>query len=101
MFGNRYVGVTPKGKALGKGIFLVQRQNRKGSHRVSDNDRDKVISIRDKLEAAPDHEVTKNSILPLTTFDSETQQKTKADVIYMGVIYTIQCPLRRVDRTID
>ena len=56
---------------------------------MSDNDRDKVISIRDKLEAAPDYEVTKNSILTLTTFDGVTQQKTKTDVIYIGVIYTI------------
>ena len=56
---------------------------------MSNNDRDKVISIRDKLETRPDQEVTKNSILSLTTFHGVTQQKTKADVLYIGVIYTI------------
>lgn len=54
-----------------------------------DNNRDKVVSIRDKLEATPDCEVTKNTILSFTTFDGVTQQRTKADVFYIGVIYTI------------
>jgi hypothetical protein len=89
MFRNRYVGVTLNSKAADKGLFLSQRQGGKGDHRVSNNDRDKVISIRDKLEMPPDQEVTKNSILSFTTFDGVTQQKTKVDVLYIGVIYTI------------
>lgn len=56
---------------------------------MSDNYRDKVISIRDKPEATPNNESTKNSILSLTTFEGVTQERTKADVCYIGVIYTV------------
>jgi hypothetical protein len=89
MFRNRYVAVMPNGKAPDKGIFLSWRQSGTGGHRVSNNDRDKVISIRDKLEVTPNNESTKNSILHCTTFDGVTQQETKADVFYIGVICTM------------
>lgn len=56
---------------------------------MSENGRDKVISIRDKLEATPNNQSTKIGILSLTTFEGVTQQRTKADVCYIGVIYTI------------
>jgi hypothetical protein len=56
---------------------------------VSDNEGDKVISIRDKINVAPDYEMTNNSILHFTTFDGVTQQRSEADVCYIGVIYTM------------
>lgn len=66
---------------------------------MSDNGRDKVIPIRDKIEATPDYEVAKNSILRFTTFEGVTQQRTKADVCYIGVIYTI--PADHYQDTLD
>lgn len=64
---------------------------------MSDNERDKVISIRDRTEATPDYEVTENSILRFTTFDGVTQQRTEADISYIGLIYTM--PAEDYDET--
>jgi hypothetical protein len=41
------------------------------------------------MEATPDYQLTENSILRFTTFDGVTQQRTKADVSYIALIYTM------------
>jgi hypothetical protein len=49
----------------------------------------RVISIRDKIETRPIKEATKHKVFYQYVMTGITQQESKDDVYYIGVVYTV------------
>ena len=56
---------------------------------MEDKTRGRVISIRNKIETKPIKEATKSKVFCQYVVTGITQQESKDDVCYIGVVYTV------------